>query len=456
MSHTTFADMRSFFEKGSTHAFSFRKEQLRLFRQVVLEHEQAIYDALYADLKKSPEEVWATETGLLLQEINYALKHLRKWMQPQKVRTNLLNLPSRSRIYPSAKGVVLIIGTWNFPLQLLLIPVVGAIAAGNCVVLKPSEHAPATASLIEEMMKKTFPAEFLQVVQGDGAAVIPDMLNSFRFDHIFYTGSTAVGKAIYQMAAKTLTPVTLELGGKDPCVVEADANLKVAARRIGIGKFSNAGQMCVSPDYVLVHETVKELFLQELKSCIRKFYGDDASVNDNYGKIINSRQFDRLTAYLSQGKIVYGGQHDRERLYIAPTIMEDITPGAGLLQEEIFGPILPVFTFKNREEALRMIERNSHPLSFYLFTRNPQTQKEWMTSLPFGNGCINNTAWQFTNHNLPFGGIGTSGMGGYHGKHSFEVFTYKKAVMKTPTWFDPAIKYPPFQGKLKLFKRIIR
>jgi aldehyde dehydrogenase (NAD+) len=448
--------LSDYFHSGAILSCQYRKQQLKLFKNVLLKYQKEIEAALYADLKKSPEEAWATETGLLMQEINYALKNLHNWMKPVKPGTNLLNFPSASYIYPSPKGVVLIIGTWNFPLQLLLIPFVGAIAAGNCVVLKPSEHAPATAALIEKMIKEIFPEKYVSVVQGSGVEVIPSLMSSFRFDHIFYTGSTFVGKMIYQAAAKDLVPVTLELGGKAPCIVEEDADLKVAARRITVSKFVNAGQVCVSPDYILVHESRKEKLVELIKENIQKFYGNDPSENYNYGKIINERQFERLISYLKDGKIITGGKHDKSKLFIEPTLLDDVSMDSSVMKEEIFGPILPVFTFNTIEDAKKIILQNPDPLSFYLFTKSRKKQEEWIQQFRFGNGCINNAAWQFTNHHLPFGGVGNSGIGGYHGKYSFDTFTHFKSLMKTPNWFDPAVKYPPLKGKLKLFKWLIR
>lgn len=447
---------RVYFNQGATRSYEFRRKQLLAFKQAVLKYEEPINKALHSDLKKTIEECWVTETGLLLQEINYTLKHLRDWMRPQRTGTNLLNLPSSSYLYPSPRGIVLIIGPWNFPLQLLLIPVVGAIAAGNCVVLKPSEFAPATATIIEQLIKEIFPEELAMVVQGDGATVIPAMMNSFRFDHVFYTGSIPVGKAIYQLAAKDLVPVTLELGGKDPCIVEQDADLRVAARRIAVGKFTNAGQMCVCPDYLLVHATVKDRLIGYIKEATEKFYTNKPAEAYGYGKIINEKRFDKVVSYLSQGTIVMGGQHNRETLFIAPAILENVSLDAPVMQEEIFGPILPVFTFTKQEEAIAIINRHPNPLSFYIFTGNSTKEEEWINKIQFGAGCVNNAAWQFSNHHLPFGGVGQSGMGAYHGKYTFDTFTHTKAVMKTPTWFDPAIKYPPLKGKLGLLKLFIR
>lgn len=447
---------QQYFNSGATRSYDFRRKQLLAFKEILFKYESEINEALYKDLRKTPEECWVTENGLLLQEINYLLKNLRHWMQPEQTGTNLLNLPSSSYLYPSPKGVVLIIGPWNFPIQLLLIPVAGAIAAGNCVVMKPSEFAPTTASVIEKMISEVFSKEFVTVVQGDGATVVPAMMNGFRFDHVFYTGSIPVGKAIYQMAAKDLVPVTLELGGKDPCIVEADADLKVAARRIAVGKFTNAGQMCVCPDYLLVHESVKVKLLEYIREACLKFYSEDPKNAYGYGKIINEKRFDRLVSFLSQGKIVFGGEYDRSKLFIAPTVLDNVDLNSPVMQEEIFGPILPVFSFKEAWEAEAIMEQHPNPLSFYVFTSNKQKEKQWIEKIQFGAGCINNTAWQFANHHLPFGGIGQSGIGAYHGKYSFEVFTHKKAVMKTPTWFDPAIKYPPLKGKLGLLKFFLK
>ena len=456
MDLTILQKQRNYFDSGATRSFEFRRKQLLAFKELILKYEHQINAALYDDLKKTPEECWVSETGLLLQEINYALKNLWQWMRPERTGTNLLNLPSSSYLYPSPKGVVLIIGPWNFPLQLLLIPVVGAIAAGNCVTMKPSEFAPATAALIEKMIGEAFSNEFVAVVQGDGASVVPAMMNSFRFDHVFYTGSIPVGKAIYQLAAKDLVPVTLELGGKDPCVVEQDADLKVAARRIAVGKFTNAGQMCVCPDYLLVHTSVKEQLIKHIKTSVHKFYGDDPGTTDGYGKIINEKRFDKLVTYLSQGKIIFGGQHDRKNLFIAPTLLDEVDLDSPVMQEEIFGPILPVFTFQEPAEVMNIINRHPNPLSFYVFTSSSKKESEWIERVQFGAGCVNNTAWQFSNHHLPFGGVGQSGMGAYHGKYSFEVFTHKKAIMKTPTWFDPSVKYPPMKGKMKLLKFFLK
>ncbi|GAC1418616.1 MAG: aldehyde dehydrogenase [Flavisolibacter sp.] len=448
--------LRQYFTEGHTKSFHYRKEQIEKLRKAIVMHENALYDALYKDLGKNREESWVTEIGFLLSEIRFTLRNLRKWMKRQKVGTNFINFPSRSFIYKEPRGVVLIIGPWNYPLQLLFTPLLGALAAGNCVVLKPSEFAPETAKIMEQIIQQTFPENYILFVQGEGSQVLPQMMNDFNFDHVFYTGSTEVGKIIYQMAAKKLVPVTLELGGKSPCIIEKDANLKVAARRIASTKFSNAGQLCIAPDYVLVHETVKQQFIQHLKEALINFYSTAAEKSYSYGKVVNRKQFSRLLGYLKQGDIVYGGRYHAEFLFLEPTILENVSVETEVMKEEIFGPILPIIPFSSFEQAKAIIDRNSEPLAFYLFTKNRATEKLWIEELQFGGGCINNASWHFTNPHLPFGGRGKSGMGTYHGKYSFDVFTHQKAIMKTPTWFDPNLKYPSFQGKLPFFKKIIR
>lgn len=448
--------LRNFFNDYHTRSYEFRKQQLQKLKAAVLQHEKELYAALYADLKKNEVESWVTEMGFVIAEINHTLKHLDKWMKPKKVATNLLNLPGKSFIYKEPLGVVLIIGPWNYPLQLLFTPLIGAMAAGNCVVLKPSEFAPATSAIMKKLIEENFSKEYLFYVEGDGATVIPQMMNNFRFDHVFYTGSTQVGKIIYEMAAKQLVPVTLELGGKSPCIVESDANLKVAAKRIGLTKFSNAGQMCVAPDYVLVHQSVKEKFVSELKKVLLQFFTADASSSNNFGKIINEKQFNRLVKSLQQGRIVYGGKYNSSTHFIEPTILEDISLESAVMGEEIFGPVLPILTFNTFEEAKAVMDHHPNPLAFYVFTSSKEKEKQWLEKVAFGGGCINNASWHLTNFNLPFGGRGNSGIGAYHGKYSFDVFSHQKAVMKTATWFDPKIKYPPYEGKLNLIKKIVR
>lgn len=447
--------LRAFYEGYSTRSYAFRKHQLQRLKAAILEHEKSLYEALYADLRKSPEESWVTEIGFLIAEINHALRHLKRWMKPKKVPTNLVNLPGKSFIYKEPLGVVLIIGPWNYPFQLLFAPLVGAIAAGNCAVLKPSEFAPATAAVMKKIISENFPGEYLLYAEGEGAVVIPQLMEDFRFDHIFYTGSTGVGRTIYERAARQLVPVTLELGGKSPCIVESDARLTVAARRIALATFSNAGQMCVAPDYVLVHESVREKFLEELKRVTRRFFSENPAASSSYGRIVNDKQFRRITGYLKQGHIIFGGGYEEKDLFIEPTIITDVPADATVMGEEIFGPVLPVIGFSTFEEAKAIIARNPNPLALYVFTESAEKERQWIEKIPFGGGCVNNASWHLTNFNLPFGGRGNSGIGAYHGQYSFEVFSHRKAVLKSPTWLDPSIRYPPFAGRLGLFKKMI-
>jgi len=448
--------MHLHFESGVTRPYAFRLKKLKDLKQAILDFEEEIYAALFYDLKKSREEAYATEVGLTLSEVNTAIKNLQQWMEVEYVPTDLVNLPSTSKIYRDPLGVVLIISPWNYPFQLLFNPLIGAIAGGNCMVLKPSEFAPAVASVMQKICDKIFPREYIALIQGDGASVIGEMMQDFRFDHIFYTGSVAVGKQIYKLAAENLIPVTLELGGKSPCIVEADANIKVAARRIVLGKFINAGQTCIAPDYILVHHSRKELLIEKLKESIAEFYTENAAESEDYGKIINAKRFDTLLSYLTHGRVIYGGQSDRKNLFIAPTLIADIEPDAALMRDEIFGPILPILSFDSIEEAVHIVKQNANPLAFYLFTSSSKKEKQWMESVAFGGGCVNNTDWHFTNHHLPFGGVSNSGIGAYHGKFTFELFSRRKPVLKTPNWFDPFLKYPPFKGRLWLFKWLIR
>ena len=450
-----FNPLRAYFMTGATQPYAFRLLQLQRLKKVVLEHEKQLYEALYADLKKTDEDAWATEIGFFLSELNYTIKHLKDWMEPKSVSTNLVNLPSTSFTIQEPLGVVCIIAPWNYPFQLLFTPLIGAIAGGNCAVLKPSEFAPATAKVMGKIVESLFPTNYILYVEGEGALVLPSLLTENRFDHIFYTGSTMVGKIIYKYAAEQLVPVTLELGGKSPAVITADANLRVAARRLANPKFSNCGQMCIAPDYILVPSELKDKLIKELIIAIQSFYGADAEASEHYGKIINDRQWLRLTSYLGDGEIVYGGKSNREKLFIEPTIITGVHPDAKIMQEEIFGPILPILTYASNEEALAIINKNPNHLAFYVFTENKADEQYWLTNVPSGGACVNNATMHITNHDLPFGGRGFSGTGGYHGKQSFDTFTHTKSVLKTPTWIDPSFKYPPYKGKAWLLKRLI-
>jgi aldehyde dehydrogenase (NAD+) len=448
-------NLRAYFLSGATQSYDFRLNQLKRLKKVVLESEKELYEALYADLKKTDEDAWATEIGFFLSELNDTIEHLKSWMQPNTVATNLVNQPSTSYTIQEPLGVVCIIAPWNYPFQLLFTPLIGAIAGGNCAVLKPSEFAPATAKVMGKIIDALFPNNYILYLEGEGATVLPPLLTENRFDHIFYTGSTAVGKIIYKYAAEQLVPVTLELGGKSPAVISSDANLRVAARRLASPKFSNAGQMCIAPDYVLVPTELKEDLIKELIKAIQQFYGEDAAASEHYGKIINEKQWTRLASYLSEGEIIYGGKSDKASLFIEPTIMTNIHENANIMKDEIFGPILPIITYQSNEEALAVIQKNPNPLAFYVFTENKVDEAYWLTNVPSGGACINNATMHITNHHLPFGGRGFSGTGAYHGKSSFNTFTHTKSVLKTPTFIDPSFKYPPYKGKGWLLKRLI-
>ncbi|MEZ4829655.1 MAG: aldehyde dehydrogenase family protein [Bacteroidia bacterium] len=438
---------RDFYESGKTQDHHFRASQLKLLRKVIKTHEREILGALHADLRKPEFEAFTSEIGLVYDEIAFALDHLKAWMKPQKITTPAVLFPTTSRIIPGSKGTVLIIAPWNYPVMLLLSPLVGAIAAGNTVFLKPSELAPHCAALMETLFAENFDPGYISVVNGDGAKVVSEMMDAITFDHIFFTGGTSVGKIIAQKAAKTLTPVTLELGGKSPAVVEADADITLAAKHIAWGRFFNAGQSCVSPDYVLVHRSQKQKFTDKICHFIREFWGENPQESESYGRIINHRRFDVLNDFLKDGNIIAGGQTDREDLYIAPTVVDHPSMESRLMKEEIFGPILPVIPFSDRAEAVSIIHRNPQPLAFYLFTQSDQTSDEYIRRIDFGGGCINNTMIHLASPHLPFGGVGSSGMGSYHGEQSFRTFSHYKSVMKTRAFYDNPLRYPPYNNR---------
>jgi len=394
------------------------------------------------------------EIGFLYTEIRHAVRHLRRWMQPRRVPTPLAIQPAVSWIQPEPYGQVLIIGPWNYPVQLLLAPLVGAIAAGNCAVLKPSELAPRTSEVVAGLIARTFPPEFVTVVTG-GVEVAQELL-SRRWDYIFFTGSTAVGRMVARAAAERLTPYTLELGGKSPCIVTADADLDLAARRIVWGKFFNAGQTCVAPDYLLVERPVMQSLLERLKGCIQRFFGPDPAASPDYARIVNQRHFDRLAGYLRNGQVAAGGQTDRDRLYIAPTLLVDVDWNAPVMQEEIFGPILPVLPFDDLEEVIGRLRQRPRPLALYLFTRSATVRDRVFGSLSFGGGCVNDTLVHLSNPHLPFGGVGESGTGAYHGRFSFETFSHRKAVLQSLPLGDPMVRYQPYGRKLWLIRKVMR
>lgn len=455
MNNDALQAMRQYADSSATVSYTFRLMQLKVFKQALIAHEKEIYAALYTDLRKNETTAFLTEYGLVLAEVKLAIKKLEQWMRPRRVKTAMINFPSTSWIYPYPKGVVLVIGTWNYPILLTLTPLVGAIAGGNSIVLKPSEHAPATAAVIAKIISTTFLPNYIRVVMGDGGKVVPELMNHFRFDHIFFTGGGRVGKELYMAAAKALIPVTLELGGKSPAVVEQDANIAIAARRIVFGKFINAGQTCVAPDYILVHRDVQDALVDALRAAIRIAFGENSQHSNDFARIINSNRFNTLVSLLEQSRtqIVHGGKYDAEDLYIEPTVLNNVSKEAPLMQEEIFGPLLPIIPFRSQQEALEIIAQHPNPLAFYLFTSNKKKEEDWLSRVNFGGGCINNAIQHLGNPHLPYGGVGQSGTGAYRGKYSFKTFTHDRAVLKTPRWLDLTIKYPPYRGALKWLRK---
>lgn len=445
---------REYFRQGRTREVSFRKGMLRKLRDAILKFEPQIEKALQDDLGKSAFEAYATETGLILEELNYHLRHLKKWSRRKRVRTPLVHLPGKSFIYPEPFGQVLIMGTWNYPMQIVLLPLVGAISAGNCAILKPSEMAPHSGKVLETLIRETFPPEYIAVVQGEVDTA--QYLLQQKVDFIFFTGSTKVGKIVMEMASRNLTPVCLELGGKSPCLVDEDADIGLAARRIIWGKFINAGQTCVAPDYVLVHESVKDQLIDAMKGQIVRFFGEDPSQSPDYSRIINLTHFNRLKGYLEGIKVLAGGDCREEDRYFSPTIVEGVRPTDAVMQEEIFGPILPVIPFDNLGEAVDFVNNRPHPLALYYFTGSRLRKKDIIRLIPGGGVCINDTVTHFANLYLPVGGVGNSGMGSYHGKKSFETFTHYKSVMVKSTLADIPIRYAPYTDlKVKILRRVM-
>jgi aldehyde dehydrogenase (NAD+) len=449
----TLERQRKFFTSGKTRDVEFRLGKLRELKQAIKKYELQIIEALAADLAKSEFEAYETEIGNSYQELNFALKHLRSWVKPEKVPTPLTILPSRSYIYKEPRGTSLIIGPWNFPFQLNVIPLLGSIAAGNTSIIKPSEVAPGTSRILAELIAKTFSDEYIAVFQGD-AQVAKELLTQ-KFDTIFFTGGTRIGREVAEQAARNLTPTILELGGKSPCIVDVNTNMQITARRIVWGKFLNAGQTCIAPDYVLVHRSEKSSLLTKMKEQILQLFGTDPSKSTDYPRIINERHFDRLVS-LIKGNIFEGGNYDRGTRYIAPTILQDVDFEHASMNDEIFGPVLPVMEYDTLDEGIQLINKHSHPLALYLFTNNKDTEEKIINSISFGTGCINDCLVQFQNPNLPFGGVGTSGIGSYHGKNSFDAFSHRKSIVKSTPSLDLPLRYPPYRQRIKLLRKVMK
>jgi aldehyde dehydrogenase (NAD+) len=436
---------RKFFATGKTFDAKFRLDTLKKLRNLIIEHEQEIAEALWKDFHKPEFEVIATESRFVLKELNYTISNLKGWMRQKRVPTPILHFLSHSYVVPQPYGQVLVLSPWNFPFQLALLPVAGALAAGNCVILKVSRQVPAIAAVMEKILSH-FPKELVAMIDGDHT--VSDFLLDQKFDYIFFTGSPGVGKLVMQKASVNLTPFSLELGGKNPCVIAADARLDYAAKRIAWGKLINCGQTCVSPDYVLIDRKVKDRFLELISDEIRLFYGENPEKSNDFARVISSESVNRLSALMQNGKIVTGGTTDPAARYVAPTVIKDIKPGDPIMQEEIFGPVLPVIDFEEFNEVYGIIEQHPKPLAAYIFSRNKKLVREFIMKTQSGSAGVNETVMQIASPFLPFGGIGPSGFGRYHGKRSFDTFSNLRSVLVKSNLLDIFLRYPPY-SKLK-------
>lgn len=446
---------RAYFATGATLGIAARRAALQRLEAAVLAHEAEINAALAADLGKSAAESYMCEVGMTLAEIRFAQKHLARWMRDKRVCTPLAQFAARSFTVRQPYGVVLIMSPWNYPLMLTLCPLVGAIAAGNCCVVKPSAYSPATSAVLRKLLAACFAPEEVAVVEG-GRAENQALLDE-HFDYIFFTGGPAVGREVMARAARHLTPVTLELGGKSPCIVDATAKLDLAAKRLVFGKLLNCGQTCVAPDYLLVDARVKDALLGHIKKWVRAMYGENALDNEGYVRMINQKHFDRVMRLIDPAKVVLGGRGDAASLRIQPTILDGVSPDDAVMQEEIFGPVLPVLTFKEPAEALEFVNSRPHPLALYLFSQDKGVQQLFLRCALFGGGCINDTIIHLATSRMPFGGVGESGMGGYHGQKSFETFSHQKSIVKKYTWMDLPVRYAPYTPlKEKLLRLFLR
>lgn len=446
---------RRYFERNITKDISFRLKQLNKLKEEIKKNEKLIVKALYKDLGKPEFESYETEIGIVYESIKFISKNLSKWSIPKKVKTPITQPLSKSYIYSEPYGTVLIIGPFNYPFQLIMEPLIGAISAGNTAVLKPSEDTPNVADVVSKIINDTFDKSYISVVRG-GRQETSELINSI-FDYIFFTGSIRVGKIVMEAASKNLIPVTLELGGKSPCIVDKTTNLDVSAKRIAWGKFMNTGQTCVAPDYLLVHKDVKKLFLDKLLKNIKEFYGDNPKNSKDYGKIVNIRQLNNLIGLLDKDKIILGGEYDLEKLYLSPTIMDNVTWEDKIMEDEIFGPILPIIEYEDINEIIKKINRKTKPLALYLFTEDKKIENHILENISYGGGCINDTISHLATPYLPFGGVGSSGIGAYHGKASFDLFSHKKSILKKSTKFGINFIFPPYNDKkLNLIKKVLK
>lgn len=447
------ARQREFFESGATRPLSFRMDALRKLQKALQKNDDLIAQAMKSDLNKSPFESYMTETGMVLDEIRFHLKHLPRWIRTRSVLTPVTQFHAKSFVAPEPFGVALIMSPWNYPVQLCLDPVVGAISGGNCAVIKPSAYAPATSSALAKIISESFPPEYLTVVEGGREQ--NNALLEEKFDYIFFTGSVEVGKTVMEAAAKHLTPVTLELGGKSPVIVDETANMKLAARRIAFGKVLNAGQTCVAPDYLLIHHSVKDRFLEEYKKALREFFPDGDMTEMPI--IISEKHFQRVSNLLKGEQTYVGGGTEGSRRFIEPTVLTNISPESPVMQEEIFGPVLPVMTYDDLDECIRFVRSRPRPLALYLFTESRAVEERILSTCSFGGGCVNDTIIHLANSRMGFGGVGHSGMGSYHGKLSFDTFTHYRSIVRKSTWIDLPMRYHPYTAKnFSLVRRLMK
>ncbi len=445
---------KDFFKTQKTKDVEFIKSCLIRLKNEVIKREDDILQALYNDFKKPKFEGIMTETALVLHDIDLFIKKIKKWSKPKRVRPNLLNFPSSAKIYNEPYGSVLIISPWNYPYQLALSPLIGAVSAGNSVVLKPSELTPNTSKILKEIITAVFEPKHVAVVEG-GIPIAQELLAQ-RWDYIFFTGSVPVGKIVYQSASKHLTPVTLELGGKNPCIIDETANLKLTAKRLVWGKFLNAGQTCIAPDYLLVHKSVKNKFIEVFKSELEQCYGKNPQKSEDFTRIINEKNFDRLAKMLENEKILIGGITNKSDLYISPTLIDEPSLDSEVMKDEIFGSILAVISYENEDDIHKIITKYEKPLAFYVFSEQKKFAEKLIQKYSFGGGVINDTIIHFTNEKLPFGGVGHSGIGAYHGKQTFDLFTHKKGVVKRGTWFELPARFAPYKEKSTMIKKMIK
>ena len=445
---------KAYFQSHATRDVGVLKSLLIKLRAEILDKENDIYEALYKDFKKSKFEAYLGEIGIVITEIEATLKHINSWSKPKKVRASGLNFPSRDYIYSEPYGTVLVIAPWNYPFQLAIAPIISAIAAGNTVVLKPSEHTAHTSQLLEEILSTVFKPEHLKVIQGGVKETT--LLLKERWDYIFFTGSVAVGKIVAKAAAPYLTPLTLELGGKNPCVIDNSMSTQLIAKRLVWGKFVNAGQTCIAPDYLVVHSTVKAQLISDLKTEITKAYGINPQESADYPRIINSKNLARLTKMLEDSKVVFGGEYDTADCYLAPTLIDQPTLDSAVMKDEIFGPILPILSYETESDIQAILSQYEKPLGFYVFSTNASFYKKMIETYSFGGGTINDTMIHFGNSNLPFGGVGESGIGAYHGRLGFDTFSHKKGIVIKGNWLDIPLRYAPYTNKLNALKKLFK